>query len=620
MHIGAPRVTLENVGTTTRTPPAASKKDGILKLLLVAAIALPAFAFRTASYQGEVVAVLYREPKKDAITIFFWAFVLLFLWIKGRQLDRDRLVRIISDPPIIILSILLIYFSLTRLWVTVPANWGYEMAQYGLLFLVMLVLLAWTTVDPTIPTLVERALIASIGVVAGIGVLQGIWPAVAPPPINPFGEVGNPSLMGYKNPAALSVLAQIFLLAGVAFSSRRGGAVGRVLLAVLLVIEIFYLVDLQSRTVAFSLVIGVAVLWVFLALSRSGSARRLVIGSVAAILMAVAGLALNPAARAKVISVSRLVGHPQTYLDTDRGTYLVNTLNMVRYHPFGVGIGDWQTMYPVYRRVNRETAFDDRFQVRRAHSDHVQMLGEGGWIGLILWWTFLAVLLARAAIATVRRRDHQAAFLTAQVAAVSVAMSTDYFTEIPYNKLQFFLLAFLAVSRSVMPRSDFTGVVPRGPWILVTALVLAASLGGTAMALQTERKLIGSATTTALYLKATQPGIEITVSRALLHNAARIGDSWVPLPGHWKPLFRDHLALARSEAFIGRRRRARDHALESLRLQPFNPQTLRLMADLSDDPIEEARWRAAADHVETSAGSGLGSYRQPGDKSGDMTE
>ena len=142
MHIESPRSTLESVGKSTRTLPTIPIEDGILKLLLVAAIALPAFAFRIASYQGELVAILYREPKKDAITIFFFAMILVFVWVKGRKLDLDQLSRIITDPSIIVLSLLLSYFSLTRLWVTVPANWGYEMAQYGLLFLVLLILLA----------------------------------------------------------------------------------------------------------------------------------------------------------------------------------------------------------------------------------------------------------------------------------------------------------------------------------------------------------------------------------------------------------------------------------------------------------------------------------------------
>ena len=592
---------------------------GILKLLLAAAIALPAFAFRIASYQGEVVAVLYREPKKDAITIFFWALVLVFWWVKGRRLNREQLLKIITDPAVVILSLLLSYFGLTRLWVTVPANWGYEMAQYGLLFLVLLVLLAWTTVDPTIPVLVEGVLIASIGIVVGIGVLQAFWPGIAPPPIDPFGEVDNPSLMGYKNPAALSVLAQIFLLAGLV-SSRRGCAVGRALLAGLLAVEIFYLISLESRTAVFSLVVGAGLLTGLSVLSRSASTRRVLLGLAAASLIAIAGLGLNPPAMTKAVSAASYLAHPRAYLNSDRGTYLLNTLNMVKHHPFGVGVGDWQTMYPIYRKVNRETAFDDRFQVRRAHSDHVQILGEGGWPGLILWATLLIVLFSRGATAAVHRKDHRAAFLTTQLAVVAVAMGTDFFIEIPYNKLQFFLLVFLVISRSMKAQPDPIGNPARAPWLLVAVPVTLASVGGIAMAIQTEAKLVGAAKSTALILKTTQPGMQTTVSRSLLNEGTTIGEVWVARPGHWKTMFRDHLALAQSEASSGRRHRARRRAIESLELQPFNPQGLRLMAILSDNPIEAARWSLAADHVEASPGSGFRIHHPLGVRYGDMTE
>ena len=148
------------------------------------------------------------------------------------------------------------YFGLTRLWVTVPENWGYEMSQYTLLYLLLLVLLAWTTITPTIPSVVRNTLILSVGVVAVIGVIQSFYPGIAPAAINPFGEVGNPSLMGYKNPAALSVMAQIFILAGAAFSlkDRRVGL--KRLLGILLVAELVYLVSLQSRTAYLSARLG----------------------------------------------------------------------------------------------------------------------------------------------------------------------------------------------------------------------------------------------------------------------------------------------------------------------------------------------------------------------------
>ena len=92
-----------------------------------------------------------------------------------------------------------------------------------------------------------------------------------------------------------------------------------------------------------------------------------------------------------MLSAAAYAASPRTYLESDRGVYLRNTLNMARYRPFGVGLGDWQSQYPVFRSVRRSADFTDQgleVQVRRAHSDHVQFLGEAGWPGFVLWLAY----------------------------------------------------------------------------------------------------------------------------------------------------------------------------------------------------------------------------------------
>jgi len=591
-----------------------------LKILLAATVILPALYYRAAIYQGEVVAILYREPKKDAISILCWTLVLGFLVLLGRRIDSGKLSALITDPSVIALSLLLSYLGLTRLWVTVPENWGYEMSQYTLLYLLVLVLLAWTTITPTIPAYLRNTLILSIGVVTAIGVIQGFYPGIAPSAINPFGEVANPSLMGYKNPAALSVMAQVFILAGAACSLEKRRAGLRSLLCILLVVELVYLVSLQSRTAYLSLLIGSLVLAVLWPLSSRGSIRRTMAALTVGALVILGGLAVNPSAMSKMKSVVHHLKSPRTYLQTDRGTYLVNTLNMVKHNPFGVGLGDWQTTYPVYRIMNPGTAFDERFQVRRAHSDHVQILGEAGWPGVVLWSTFLITVVGRTAIVAVRRRNRNAAFLTAQLVAIMVAMGTDFFTEIPYNKFQFFLLVFLAVSliRPLQPDTLPKNALGRWPWIFITIIVAAASGASIAGSIQTEKKLIASATSTSLFLEAAEPGGDPRMASVLFEESTTLGEVWTHRHGHWKTLFRDHLALARSAELTGHVRLARDQALESLRLQPFNPQGLRLMVELSPDPIEAALWENALHHMEQAPTSGFQVYHPLGDRYTDM--
>jgi O-antigen ligase len=605
------------------TTKVATGGESGLRVLLAATIVLPAIVYRVATYHGDVVAILYREPKKDAVGVLGWALVLGFLLLLGRRLDRGKLWEIITDPGVIALSLLLSYLGLTRLWVTVPENWAYEMSQYALLFILLLVLLIWTTIAPTIPDLVRTALLMSIGAVAVIGVTQGLLPGIAPAAIDPFGEVGNPSLMGYKNPAALSVMAQIFILAGAAFAHDRPRVGLQVLLKILLVVELVYLVGLQSRSALTALVVGLLVLGVLWPLSSRGTGRRAAAALAFAGVVVLGSLAVNPPAMSKAKSIVHYLGSPRTYLDSDRGTYLVNTINMVRRLPLGVGLGDWQTMYPVYRKLKPETAFNDRFQVRRAHSDHVQILGEGGWPGLALWSAFLVILVGRTAFVAVRRRHQGAAFLTAQLAAITAAMATDFFTEIPYNKLEFFVVVFLAFSlaRPVRPGTDTgtTDTLGRGPWLLVTIVAAAATTATVVGSVQTERKLIASATSTALFLKAAEPDCDPRMKTVLLEDATTIGATWTHRYGHWKSLFRDHLALARSAQLTGRAQLARDEAVKSLQLQPFNPQGLRLMVELSADPVESVLWENALRHVEQTPGNGFRILHPLGESYTDMT-
>ena len=74
-----------------------------LKILLAATVVLPALCYRVATYHGEVVAILYREPKKDAISILCWTLILGVLLLLGRRIDSRRLSVLITDPSVIAL-------------------------------------------------------------------------------------------------------------------------------------------------------------------------------------------------------------------------------------------------------------------------------------------------------------------------------------------------------------------------------------------------------------------------------------------------------------------------------------------------------------------------------------
>jgi len=594
--------------------------DAVMLALLGATVILPALVFRFATFDGDVVAVLYREPKKDIIGVLVWLLVLAFFLLKGRALDLRDLTRRISDPTVISLSLLLSYFGLTRLWVMIPENWTYEMSQYALLFVLLLVGLVWSSTDPAVPVVIRNGLITSIAVVTGIGMIQWAFPSGVPAAINPFNEVAHPSLMGYKNPAALSVLGQFFILAGVAFSSELRSKPVKVLIMFLLAVELIYIVSLQSRAALVALACGSVVLLGLQAIKTRRLHRRTIITVVAGVTIAATALLVIPNASSRNRSALDILIDPGSYLETDRGVYLLNTLKMVSHHPFGVGIGDWQTRYPVYRDTDPDFAFDDDFQVRRAHSDHVQILGEAGWPGLILWLGFLGLLVWRCGRSAIQTGDSTAACITAQLVAISVAMCSDFFTEIPYNKYQFFLVVLLAINCTRPTRSIGSSRPKRflESLAVISPLIAIATITCIVATIQTERKLVGSATSTALFLHAIHSDPGASSSSHLLEEATAIGRGWVTDSGHWKSLYRDHLALAKSAARIDRDRMARVQALESLHLYPFNPQSLRLMATLSRDPVEASLWLAASHHVEEDSGNGFTIQHPLGDRYTDM--
>ena len=260
---------------------------------------------------------------------------------------------------------------------------------------------------------------------------------------------------------------------------------------------------------------------------------------------------------------------------------------MVKFNPFGVGLGDWQTMYPVYRKVNPDTAFDERFQVRRAHSDHVQILGEAGWPGLILWSAFLVTVVARTAMTAVRRTRPE---FRLSHRSTRGDRGGDGHGFLHRDSVQQVSVLSPGLSRrqphptDSSPTPDRRALSVVGPWLFITLVVAAAAGASIVGSIQTEKKLIASATSTSLFLEAADASVHPRTAAVLLEEATTIGETWTRRYGHWKTLFRDHLALARSAALTGHTRLAREEAQESLRLQPFNPQGLRLMVELSTDP------------------------------------
>jgi O-antigen ligase len=116
-----------------------------------------------------------------------------------------------------------------------------------------------------------------------------------------------------------------------------------------------------------------------------------------------------------------------------------NTWRMVQNHPFGIGLGAYETAYPIYRRDNVLNGI-----VAEAHNDYLQVLSDAGIPGGILIVWFLWVM-TRAIRRVTRMRDGLTAGLalgaSGGVFGMLIHSFFDFNLQLPSHSL---LLLFLA--------------------------------------------------------------------------------------------------------------------------------------------------------------------------------
>lgn len=610
------------------SPGSPNKKSAFERawpFVLGLAIALPAWMMSWGHVEGHGHFLLYREPKLVAAALVAVWLLAAVAWRRPRVFTAGVIGPVLRRPANLILVGFVVWLTVSAAWVRVPGNFLYEWIQYSVLLVLCLVLQGWARLDRWVAPAMAWGLCGGMAVVTVVGLLQwaGGLPFLAP--INPDLGALHPSLMGYKNPAALAVLGQLFVLAGLVASAR---GVPRILLGALLLAEVAYLASLGSRTsyaaLAVAPVFGMLLFALRLIRQRSqdqrSQNRRL---SIRAMLAATVALGLfggvlmvQEKARTRAVTLVAFATHPSTFLESDRGTYLRNTVHMVGDHPFGVGLGNWQTHYPVYRLHHRERSFDDHFQVRRAHSDHVQVLGEAGWLGLVLWLSWFGALVFGAARSFWQNGTLEHLGLSVQWVALMAAMATDYLVEIPYNKFQVFVLVALTLAarqagaavgspqdvratgrlrRAAVRRTTVLRVTVRR--VVALALTLIA-LGSTLYHLNLLSKVRASAALTARYERAMgrladEGRVEAEDLRHILGYGRLFDGRW----GFSKTFFKDYAILAHTALLLGDRPMAQALARRSLGLHPHSPHALRLMARIAEDPRRAEQWQAAYEHV-----------------------
>ncbi|MCP3963019.1 MAG: O-antigen ligase family protein [bacterium] len=570
----------------------------LLHGLLALAICIPPYAILFGMHEGRVLFTLYREPKLAAFQILGWLFLLLLIWLERPPITRGAIRASLRQPLVLATICFTAYGAVTFFWALVPANLFYELNQYLFLSVFLIALHGWGSRDPAVSRIILFSLALSLVPLVYVGIAQSVIDLPFLRSIDPGYGVRHASFMGYKNPMALSLLGHFFLLLYVTWNSfrRHRRRLACWALAATCVAELAYLVSLQSRSVYLSLLAsGAALGGIFLI--RSRRLKHLVIVLAVAVLVGLLFwilLVSNPAAKARFESLTAYLEDPSSLLESDRGTYLRNTLNMVRHNPFGVGLGEWQTHYPVYRSVNRELAYTAGHQARRAHSDHVQFLGELGAPGLALWLALLAAALVRPLRHYLKTGRHLSLFLTVQIFACVVVMAADYLVETPYNKFQFFLTCGLAmIACRPLERDGPAGDGPESsrpapsPVRSPTAALLLVAFSAVAVAniwyysRQLTRNYYSSMLTT-WYVTAID---ELNAGRSAratetLERVERYGERFRRLPGHSKTFYKDLLALAHASSLRGRDLRAIELTRESLLLHPYHPNAFGLLRSL----------------------------------------
>jgi O-antigen ligase len=414
--------------------------DRALHLTLFLLFFIPPLVFIPGRFQGKWIFVNYREPKLAAIQILAWLFLTIFWWIVWKDpLKRERLLRLIKDRWTWLLAAFVLYLCWTARQALVIEASFYELAQYWT-FLNLYIALGVLWQERTYLRTALVAISASFVIITAIGLYQLWQPISFLFPIS----AKNPSTMGSKNPAALAVLGQIFLLLSLISQWEQKGrwslAVAGGLIALT---EVAYLATLQSRTSYFAFAITMAFVLGFslCLLWRKHKIRALkIVGPVMLAAVMVFGWILTSytPAQNRVQRTVKYFREPASFLTTARGTFLRNSIYMARKNLFGVGIGNWGFAYPVYRCFQPKVCFSEHKQTRRAHGDYAQMLGETGWPGLVLWVVLLGWVLARGVAMAWHSLEFGPLFIVAQLLAFLLVMLFDYCIEIPYQKFAFF--------------------------------------------------------------------------------------------------------------------------------------------------------------------------------------
>ncbi len=423
----------------------------VFKIVLFALFFIPPLFFTYGSINGKIAFINYSEPKLVAWMVLSWLLISIF-WLYAARTPQfqDRLKIVFQDKLTWLWMAFLVYLCITAIHTLVIEAAIYELVQFFSLFVLYVVLVPLFAENKFLKLSIWAILI-SFMLVTIVGFLQffGLLPFFKAI----HGPV-HPSTFGYKNPASLALLGQLFLLAGLGVM-YRGSARPWLswILWFIMAVEIVYLATLQSRTAYFAVFVSALWLAIWIIFKLKKNYPRLIKLSLVAIgitsLLFSSVVFFYRPAWDRVEKILIYVKDPISFIKSDRGTYLVNSINMANKNLLGVGIGNWGFAYPVYRTFQPDMYFDENVQVRRAHGDYAQMLGETGWFGLVLWLSLLGWVFVRGVRVSSKSQSLFPMFVTVQYGAFLLVMLFDFCIEMPYHKFAFYALIAMVMSATL---------------------------------------------------------------------------------------------------------------------------------------------------------------------------
>ncbi|MBN1593060.1 MAG: tetratricopeptide repeat protein [Candidatus Coatesbacteria bacterium] len=389
---------------------------------------------------------------------FLIAAASLAVWPEWRRLLKGPVV----VPAIVFVAcaFLSVFFAENKPWAARAAT--------NLLYMLALMMATKTLVQRGMSLrkiLITVTLISTL--VAFLGIVQYFGMFGQRQIADSYGELHTPSTIGHNNFAAAYIV--MAMPAAVALLVGGGNMLLLALSGICIIIQLYYLLITASRGgwAGFAASLAFWFVWaVFLPSLRRGSSkssswnwsRRTAIVAIPLVLIVIALVIASPSTRQlvseKAASLFNLDDQPIRF----RILTWRSTLSMIAEHPLGVGMANYEMLYPEYRTVE-EHRMTGRFKkVQRAHNEYLQTTAELGAQGLVAFMFLIVAIYWAGFRASSRAMDRKDRLGIQAVIVGQTAMLVHSFfsfpLQLPVSSMMFWVFCGIIAARSSASRAS----------------------------------------------------------------------------------------------------------------------------------------------------------------------